>query len=157
QEHRPSVLGPARLGLFRAERALLAVRDDGHAIVRDAARGEVVHGALGPPVAKGQVVSRRSALVAVALDQQELIGVLAQPRRVGVEGASVLYSELGFVEVEVDWIQRRIRLEFLRGRWRRSWRRRDDWRGRCRCWRRRRGRRLRLGDHGRDVRRWRWY
>src|SRR6058998_2576575 len=78
QEHRPPVLAPARLVLLRAERALLAVGDHRHPVGGNAARGEVVHGALGPTVAEGQVVFGGSPLVTMALDQDQLIGVLAE-------------------------------------------------------------------------------
>src|ERR1043166_4679317 len=50
QEHRPPVLAPARLVLLRAERALLPVGDHRHPVGGHAPGGEVVHGALGPPV-----------------------------------------------------------------------------------------------------------
>src|SRR5437870_4100173 len=54
QEHRPPVLAPARLVLLRADGTLLAVRDDRHPVGGHAPGGEVVHGALGPPVPQGQ-------------------------------------------------------------------------------------------------------
>src|SRR5262245_15971291 len=113
QEHRPPVLAPARLVLLGADGTLRAVRDDRHPVGGHAPGGEVVHRALGPPVPEGQVVFGRAPLVAMALDQDQLLGVLAQPGRIGVERLRVARPDLGLVEVEVDPRQRRIRREVL--------------------------------------------
>src|SRR5437879_12676438 len=78
QEHRPPVLAPARLVLLRADGTLLAVRDDRHPVGGHAPGGDLVHGALGPPVPQRQLVYRRAQRVATALDQDPLLGLRSQ-------------------------------------------------------------------------------
>ena len=83
-----AVARPALLGGLLAERDLLAVGHGLQAVGGDAQRDQVVVGGLGAPLAEGQVVLDRAALVAVALDgdAQEVellqgLGVLGQDRR----------------------------------------------------------------------------
>src|SRR4030095_7544666 len=106
----------------------------------------MVHRGLGAAIPEGQVVLVGAALVTVPFDQQQLVGVLLQPRGAGIEGLGVARTDHGLVEVEEDRLHRVVRLELLgRGR-----RRRGRGRGRGRC---RRGRRSRSRSRRRDGRR----
>ena len=67
-------------------------------------RDQVVHGRLRAPLAERQVVLVGAALVAVALDQHEVV-VGLQPRRVGVEHLRVGRPDIVLVEVEEDVLE----------------------------------------------------
>src|SRR5882672_2603556 len=85
QELVPAVLGPASLGLLRAHRPLLAVGVDRDAAGLDTVRHEIVHGPLGALLAEGQIVLVGAPLVAVALAQNEDVGVGLETGGVAVE------------------------------------------------------------------------
>src|SRR5439155_2918500 len=105
QEVSATILRPAGLLVLRARRALLAIADD-----RDPARGhaageQVVHRRLRAPLAERDVVLRRPALVAVALDQDEPVGVLLEPGRGGVKDPRVFRTDLVLVVVEMNVLE----------------------------------------------------
>src|SRR5207302_10947541 len=100
---RAAILRPTRLGLLVANRPLLAIADDRDAIGLDALGDEIVHRRLRAPLAERQVVLVGAALVAVALDQQEVVGVRLQPRRVRIEGLGVLGADIVLVKIEIDF------------------------------------------------------
>src|SRR2546423_10143748 len=105
QEVGATILRPAGLLVLRARRALIAIADD-----RDPARGhaageQVVHRRLRAPLAERDVVLRRPALVAVALDQDEPVGVLLEPGRGGVEDPRVFRTDLVLVVVEMNVLE----------------------------------------------------
>src|SRR5207249_8528717 len=75
-----AILRPARLVVFLALRTVLAVADDGDPPRVHAPRDEIVHGRLGPPLAERQVVFVGAALVAVPLDEEQLVRVRLEPR-----------------------------------------------------------------------------
>src|SRR5688572_19875762 len=100
QEVCPPILLPAALVLLAANRALLAIRDDRDAVGLDALRHEVVHGGLGAALAQREVVLVGTALVAVSLDEDQVVGVGLQPRRVAVEDLRVVRPHVVPVEVE---------------------------------------------------------
>src|SRR4030095_7250953 len=79
----------------------------------------MVHRGLGAAIPEGQVVLVGAALVTVPFDQQQLVGVLLQPRGAGVQGLGVARTNHGLVEVEEDRLHRVVRLELL-GRRRRA-------------------------------------
>src|SRR5262245_7876415 len=109
QEAIVPILRPARLGLLGADRALLAVRDERESARVDALRHEIVHRRLGPALAQRQVVLGGPALVTVALDQHELVGIRLEVRRAGVEDLGVARTDVRLVEVEIDVLQRGVR------------------------------------------------
>src|SRR6266508_2027183 len=65
QEVRVAVLRPARFVVLGADRALLAIRDDGDPVRLDALPHEVVHRRLGAPLTQSQVVFVGAPFVAV--------------------------------------------------------------------------------------------
>src|SRR5882762_10202273 len=137
EEVRASVPGPAALGVLGADGPLLAVGDDGDAGGRQSLREQVVHGRSRAPLAQRQVVLIRAALVAVPLDEHEVIAPRLQPRGIGIEGLGILGADVGLVEVEVDVLEILVFGELRRPRGGSGSRR---WRDRGRR-RRRRGRR----------------
>src|SRR5262245_47127704 len=148
QERVASVPSPARFGTLGAEWPLLAVRDDRDTVGLHALRDEVVHRRLRATLTQRQVVLGRAALVAMALDQHQVV-VRFEPGRVSVEDLRVPWPDVVLVEVEVDLLQVRIRHELGWPWWRRSrsrWRRSRSWgrscssRRRWRRWSRRRSR-----------------
>src|SRR4029453_19603429 len=90
-----TVLGPARFGVLGAHGPLFTVRDDRHPVGADALRDTIVHRGLGPAIAERQVVLVGAALVTMAFDQQELVGVLLQPGGAGVQGLGVARTNHG--------------------------------------------------------------
>src|SRR5215472_15011244 len=92
-EFRPSVLGPAGLGVLAAHRPVLAVADDGDAGRLDALRDEIVAGGAGASLAQGHVVLVGSSLVAVSLDDELGVPVGLQPLRVALEHLRVAGSD----------------------------------------------------------------
>jgi hypothetical protein len=84
----------------------LAVGDDPQPVSPDPQRLEVVHGALGPLLAQGEVVFFGSALIAVALDEDLDRAPFPEPAGVRVEhGLGVLANEV-LVVVEIDRSER---------------------------------------------------
>src|SRR5512137_885337 len=79
EEVSPAIEGPAGLVMRGADRLLLAVRDQGDPLRLDPLPDEISHGRLGAPLSQGQVVLARAALVAVALDQQQVVRAGLQP------------------------------------------------------------------------------
>src|SRR5213079_1766549 len=75
QEVAAPVLLPARVVVLAAQRSLLAVTDDRDAGRLDALGHEVVHRGLRAPLAERQVVLVGAPLVAVSLDEKEVIRV----------------------------------------------------------------------------------
>src|SRR5262249_15042437 len=69
QEPVVPIFGPARLGVLRANRALLAVGDDRDAARLDTLGHEVVHRRFRAALAESQIVLGGASLVAVTLDQ----------------------------------------------------------------------------------------
>src|SRR5437660_10645159 len=102
EEVRATVLSPAALGVLGADGPLLAVGDDGDAGGRQSLREQLVHGRPRAPLAQRQVVLVRAALVAVPLDEHEVIAPRLQPAGIGIEGLGILGADVGLVEVEVD-------------------------------------------------------
>src|SRR6266850_4255435 len=105
EEVRASVPSPAALGVLGADGPLLAVGDDGDAGGRQSLGEQVGHGRSRAPLAQGQVVLIRAALVAVPLDEHEVIAPRLQPRGIGIEGLGILGTDVGLVEVEVDVLE----------------------------------------------------
>src|SRR2546425_3156026 len=99
EEVRPSIPGPAALGMLAADGPLLAIGDDGDAAGRQSLREQVVHGRPRAPLAQGQVVLIGAALVTVALDEDEVIAPRLQPGGVGIEDLGVRGTDVGLVEV----------------------------------------------------------
>ena len=102
QEVGAAVLGPALVGVLRAGRPLLAVADHGDPRGRHAARHQIVLRGPGPAVTERGVVVAGATLVGVALDHEELVGVLLEPSSVGVQQRCVRLPDVGLVELEVD-------------------------------------------------------
>ena len=61
--HATAVLRPTLFVGSGALRALFAIRDDGHAVGRDTESRQIVPHRIGAPLAQGQVVLTRPALV----------------------------------------------------------------------------------------------
>src|SRR5712692_5085432 len=99
---RPAVLGPAALAVLRAERPLLTEADHRDPIRLHALRDEVFQRRFGAVVAEGQIVFVRAAVVAVALDQDEVTRMSPQPLGVRGEHRRLLGTDVVLVEVEVD-------------------------------------------------------
>src|SRR5438034_3086365 len=102
EEVAPTVLAPARLGVLVAERALLAIADQGDPRAVDPDRHDVVSRRLGPALAESEVVLVRAPLVTVALDQHDRVWVGLQPVGVLVEDRLVLGPHVVLVVVEVN-------------------------------------------------------
>jgi hypothetical protein len=113
----PSVLHPARLVVVGADRALLAVGDRHHPRCRYAAGQEIAHGRSGAKIPQPEVVLAGTALVSMALDEQEGARVRVQPDRVLVEDGHIRWANVVGVVVEVNVGQPRDRDEFLGRRW----------------------------------------
>src|SRR5262249_32940809 len=139
---RATIRRPARLGVLGARRPLLTIRHGGDALGLHAARDEVCLRGLRASLAEGEVVFGRAALVAVALDQDEQFGVCREPGRIRVEDLRVAGADVRLVEVEVNGLERGLRVVLAgrRGRLRRRCGHRGR-RGRGRSRRRRDGRR----------------
>src|SRR2546422_6747353 len=120
QEVCAPVPGPAGLVVLLAGRALFAVADDRDAGGPDALGDQAVHRRLRPALAERQVVRVGPALVAMALDQHQMVRVHLQPGGVGVEDLRVARTNLVLVEVEVDVLQRGDLRELFRRRPRRG-------------------------------------
>src|SRR5262245_47476829 len=104
-----TVLALAFLGVLGADRPFLAVGDGRQPLPGDSVGLEVFHCRLRSPIAEGQVVLGRAALVAVALDEHQRVRVLLQPRRVVGQRVDRIRSERGLVEIEVDRLELRCR------------------------------------------------
>src|SRR2546426_11447760 len=109
QEVVPAIPRPAALRFLGAERALLAVGDEGDAARRPPARHEIAHGRLGPALAQRQVVLVRSPLVTMTLDQEELLRIRLEPARARVQDLDIPPPDDRLVEVEVHVRERRVR------------------------------------------------
>src|SRR5215510_6975261 len=133
-----AVLGPARLVVLGAGRALLAVRDDGDSVALHALGHQVIHGGLGAAVTEGEVVVVRAALVGVPLDEEQIVRIGVEPLRARVQDLGIARTHRRLVEGEVDRLERVVGLILLRRRRAR------------RLWSRRRGRRSRGGDRRRS-------
>src|SRR5712692_6831149 len=94
QEVSAAVLGPAGFVVLGAHGPFFAVGDDAHAALRHPLADQIVHGRLGPPLAEREVVLVGAALVAVALDEHEQVGVALQPGRVGIEHLGVARPDI---------------------------------------------------------------
>src|SRR5690242_19613757 len=101
EEVRAAILRPAGLATVAALRPLLAIADRHESRRRDALRDEIVHRGFGAPIAERQVVFFRSALVAVALDQDARVRVGPEPSGIRIENLGVAGSDRILVEVEV--------------------------------------------------------
>src|ERR671922_1417185 len=89
QEVGASILGPAAFRLLRARRSFFTVADDGDPVGLNALGNEVVHRRFRAAFAESQVVLVGPALVGVTLDEEQVIRIRLQPRRVGVENPRV--------------------------------------------------------------------
>src|SRR5262249_59854969 len=69
EEVSAAVLGPAGVVVIGADRPLLTVGDDAHAVLRHTLADEGIHRRLGPALAERHVVLVGASLVAVALAQ----------------------------------------------------------------------------------------
>jgi hypothetical protein len=96
------VPGPAGVTVLAADRSLLAVADQLDPVGLDALRDEVRHRRLRPVGAQRQVVLLGAALVAVALDQNDVLRIGPQPSGAGVERRRVDRPDDVRVVVEVD-------------------------------------------------------
>src|SRR5262249_44000661 len=97
----PPVLTPARLLVLGAERTLLAVADEADAVGLDALGDEEGHGGLGPALAQRQVVLVRPSLVTVPFDQNEVVGMIAQPLRVSAKDRRIPRPDVVAIEIEM--------------------------------------------------------
>src|SRR5262245_34995881 len=125
----PPVLTPARLLVLGADRALLAVADEGDAVGLDALGDEEAHGGLGPALAQRQVVLVRPSLVSVPFDQDEVVGVVAQPLRVAAKDLRIPGPDVVAIEIEMHVAELGDGRELLGHRWRGQGRRRRRRRG----------------------------
>src|SRR5438477_3540142 len=110
-----AVAGPAVLGGLLAERDLLAVRHRLETVGGDAKGHQVIEGGLGPPLAQGEVVLDRAALVAVPLDGHAQEVEPLERIRVLVEGRAVGLPDVRAVVVEVDLREEAHALDLVRG------------------------------------------
>src|SRR5207249_8991893 len=91
----------------------------------------VLFGCIGAPVTKTQVVFRATALVTVTFDGEPDICITLQPGGVSLECGNLIGSDIGLVEVKVDFpyvLPEQvvdIHVRRLRWRWRRC--RRGRW------------------------------
>src|ERR1700751_2574496 len=95
-----AILLPALLVTFRAERPLLAPAYRVDPVGGNAQRDKIVLGSLRAPLAEAQVVFRRAALVAVALDRNVNRRIGAQELRVLGQCIARVGTNIGFVEIE---------------------------------------------------------
>lgn len=96
-----SVLLPAGLIMFHAEGPFLAVADGLDAVSRYSGRDQKVLGGLGTAIAKGQVIFRRAALVAVAFQSDFDLRIRAQELSGCGQGIASVRPDIGFVEIKV--------------------------------------------------------
>src|SRR2546422_891526 len=73
-------------GALGARRPLLSVGDRRQAVLCDSVGLAILHRRPRPPIAERQVVFSGAALVGIAFDEHERVGVLPQPGRVAREG-----------------------------------------------------------------------
>src|SRR5262245_38424196 len=103
-EHRDgaAVLRPAGDVVAYRDRPFLAVGDRAHAADLDAARGKVVAHRLGATGPERDVVFAGAALVGVALDQEGVARIGAQPLRLLLERGHRLRSQFSRIVLEED-------------------------------------------------------
>jgi hypothetical protein len=116
EEDATPVGGAARLGLLLAQGALFAVGDEEQAARRDALTDQVVRGGAGAALAERQVVLAGAAVVAVALDENDLAALPLEPVRDGIEDLRVARADARVIEVEADVPERAVAAVFLRRR-----------------------------------------
>src|SRR5579863_6254922 len=97
-----AVLLPASFIALCAEGFLLAVADRLYAAGTDAACGQRVLHCAGTLVAQSDVVFGRPALVAVSLNRDVHIGVLAEELDVGLHRSLLVGADIGLVIVEIN-------------------------------------------------------
>src|SRR5271165_671194 len=95
-----TILLPARLRAFCAERLFLAVTKCTDAGSRDPLLDERLLGGVRTVLTQSQVVLNGTALVAVALDQERYIRVLLQEARIGLNHRLILRRNLVAVVLE---------------------------------------------------------
>src|ERR1700683_3113871 len=100
-EMRTAILLPARFIVLGAEWPLFAPAHRIHAVGGNAERNKVILGSLGAAFTEANVVFRRAALIAMALDGHADLRIRAQEfRGLGQVSAGVA-TNIGFVEVEI--------------------------------------------------------
>src|SRR4030095_137548 len=117
EETRPPVLPPAALAFLGTLRPLFSITQDGDGARLNPLGHEVIHCGLGPLLPQINVELalpvRIPPIVAVPLDQDEMLRMRAQPGGVRVEDLHVVRSDGRRAEVEVDVPQLRDRLVVL--------------------------------------------
>jgi hypothetical protein len=119
-----AVLLPASFVALIAERFFLAVADRLDAAGADSCSDQCFFHSTGALVAERDVVFGRAALVAVALDGDVDIGVLAEELRVRLHRCLLVAPNVGLVVIEIDIFYVLIEQVLIGDRWRRWWRRR---------------------------------
>ena len=102
--HAAAILRQADSSLSGDLRPLLAIADGLDAVRIDAVRHEIVAHRVRAPFAERQVVFARAALVAVTLDSDGVVAILAEPRRLAVQGILCIGTDLIAVVIEEDAI-----------------------------------------------------
>src|SRR5262245_3155297 len=114
EKARSSVLAPAPFVLTGTLRPLFAIAQDGDAARGNALGDQMIHGGLRPPLPEVHVelglVSRGPLIVAVSLDQDEVVWIGAKPGCVLLEDLHVARPDHRLAEVEVYVPQLRDRL-----------------------------------------------
>src|SRR5579859_1468550 len=121
-----AVLLPARLVFFRADGLFLAIADGVDAVGRNAELHEIILDGSGAAIAEEQVVLCRTAAVAVALDVELDLRVLAKVFGGMGQAVALVGADVSLVEIKVDGVDVGEKLGILVAAWRRRrWRRRS--------------------------------
>src|SRR2546423_3462869 len=97
-----AILLPARFAMLVAERLFLAEADSAQAIGGNTERNEILFDGASATVAEREVVLGGAALVAVTLDGDTHLRVVAQEVRGLSEGFAGIGANITFVEVKIS-------------------------------------------------------